>query len=55
MPVVWRRMTLIGSIGQALGGYLLVGLFDLTGSYALVFLIGAAAMASGAIISAFIK
>ena len=55
MPVVWRRMTLIGSIGQAMGGYFLVGLFDLTGSYSLVFLIGAAAMASGAIISAFIK
>ena len=55
MPIVWRRMTLIGSIGQAIGGYLLVGLFDFTGSYPLVFLIGGIAMAGGAVISAFIK
>ena len=55
MSRVWRHMTLIGSIGQGLGGYLLVALFDATGSYAAIFLIGSAAMASGALISATIR
>jgi MFS family permease len=55
MSTVWRHMTLIGSIGQGLGGYLLVALFDATGSYAAIFLIGSAAMASGALISATIR
>ena len=48
-------MTLIGSIGQGLGGYLLVALFDATGSYAAIFLIGSAAMAGGAVVSATIR
>lgn len=55
MPRVWRRMTLIGGIGQGAGGYLLVALFDATGSYAAIFLIGGAAMAAGAVISATIE
>ena len=55
MSKVWRHMTLIGSIGQGLGGYLLVALFDATGSYAAIFLIGGAAMAGGAVVSATIR
>ena len=55
MSKVWRHMTLIGSIGQGIGGYLLVALFDATGSYAAIFLIGSMAMASGALISATIR
>ena len=55
MSKVWRHMTLIGSIGQAIGGYLLVTLFDATGSYTAIFLIGSLAMASGALISTTIR
>ena len=43
-------MTLVGSIGQGVCAYLFVGIFDYTASYPLVFLLGGAAMASGALI-----
>lgn len=55
MPAVWRRMTLIGGIGQGIAGYVLVALFDATGSYPAVFFIGAAAMMAGAVCSAAIR
>ena len=48
-------MTLIRSMGQGLGGYLLVALFDATDSYAAISLIGSAALARGALISATIN
>ena len=55
MPYVWRRMTLVGSIGQGVCAYLFVGIFDYTGSYLIVFLLGGAAMAAGALIFAITK
>jgi len=55
MPLVWRRMTLAGGIGQGIGGYALVALFDFTGSYLAVFLFGAAAMAAGAAVAATLR
>lgn len=55
MPKIWRRMTLVGGIGQGIGGYLLVALFDATGSYTAVFMVGGAAMAAGAVISVCLK
>lgn len=51
MPQVWRWMVLSVGICQTVGGYGLVALFDTTGSYTAVFLIGAAAMAVGAVLS----
>jgi predicted MFS family arabinose efflux permease len=51
MPHVWRRMVLSVGISQTIGGYLLVALFNATGSYLQVFLIGGAAMALGAVLS----
>ena len=50
MPAIWRRMALAGGIGQAVAGYLMVALFEWTGSYTPVFLIGAVAFAIGAAI-----
>jgi len=51
MAHVWRWMALISGAFQAVGGYAYVMLFDRTGSYGAVFLIGGAAMALGALIS----
>lgn len=51
MPQVWRWMALTSGVLQAIGGYAYVALFDATADYTPVFLLGAAAMAMGAIIS----
>ncbi|MEE2970956.1 MAG: YbfB/YjiJ family MFS transporter [Pseudomonadota bacterium] len=51
MPAVWRWMALTSGVLQAIGGYAYVMLFDYTASYPLIFLIGAGAMALGALIS----
>ncbi|NKB59598.1 MAG: YbfB/YjiJ family MFS transporter [Alphaproteobacteria bacterium] len=51
MPHVWRRMVLSVGISQTVSGYALVALFNATGSYTPVFLIGGAAMALGAVLS----
>jgi predicted MFS family arabinose efflux permease len=51
MAHVWRRMVLSVGISQTVGGYVLVALFNATGSYTPVFLIGGAAMAMGAVLS----
>ncbi|MDD9918146.1 MAG: YbfB/YjiJ family MFS transporter [Rhodospirillaceae bacterium] len=51
MPHVWRRMVLSVGLSQTVGGYLLVALFNATGSYTAVFLIGGGAMALGAVLS----
>lgn len=51
MAVVWRRMTLIGGVGQAVGGYAFVTLFALAESHTPLFLVGGAAMALGGFIS----
>jgi len=51
MPHVWRRMVLSVGLSQTIGGYLLVALFNATGSYTAVFLIGGGAMALGAVLS----
>ena len=50
MPPLWHAMILAGGVAQAVAGYLLVALFEITESYVPVFLIGGAAMAVGAII-----
>ena len=50
MPPLWRVMALVGGVAQAIAGYLLVALFDLTGSYVPIFLIGGTAMAIGAVV-----
>ncbi len=51
MPHVWRWMVLSVGLAQTVAGYALVSLFDATGSYTPVFLVGAGAMALGAILS----
>ena len=48
MPPLWRAMALVGGIAQVSAGYLLVALFEITGSYVPIFLIGGVAMAVGA-------
>lgn len=48
---LWRWMVLAVGIGQLVGGYGLVALFNSRGSYTEVFLVGAAAMAGGAILA----
>ncbi len=48
MPPLWRAMALVSGIAQVVAGYLLVALFEMTGSYVPIFLIGGAAMAVGA-------
>ena len=52
MPAVWRRMVLASGIGQALGGYALVALFEWSGGYAAVFGVGATAFTLGAVAAA---
>ena len=51
MAQVWRWMALTSGVFQAIGGYAYVFLFDATGDYTLVFLLGGGAMALGALIS----
>jgi predicted MFS family arabinose efflux permease len=51
MPHVWRRMVLAVGLSQTVSGYLLVALFNSTGSYTAVFLIGGGAMALGAVLA----
>ena len=51
MARVWRWMALTSGIFQAIGGYAYVVLFDLTGNYTTIFLIGGGAMTLGALIS----
>ena len=48
MPPLWRAMALVGGVAQVVAGYSLVALFEMTGSYVPIFLIGGAAMAVGA-------
>ncbi len=55
MPEVWRWMSLIGGIGQAVGGYAYVALFGFAESYVPLYLAGGAAMALGAVISLGLK
>ena len=51
MAQLWRWMALISGIGQAIGGYAYVALFEFAGSYMPVFLVGGTAMALGAVVS----
>ena len=51
MAQVWRWMALVGGIVQAIAGYALVTLFEITQSYTPVFLVGGGAMALGAVIA----
>ena len=51
MARVWRWMALTSGASQAAGGYAYVMLFDHTGSYPTIFLIGGGTMALGALIS----
>lgn len=55
MAPLWRAMALVGGVAQAIGGYLLVALFEITGSYVPIFLIGGAAMGAGAIVAIDLK
>ncbi len=50
MPPLWRAMALVGGVAQVVGGYLLVALFEISGSHVPVFLIGGTAMAVGALL-----
>ncbi|MGB0629605.1 MAG: YbfB/YjiJ family MFS transporter [Alphaproteobacteria bacterium] len=52
MAQVWRWMALTSGLFQAIGGYAYVMAFDATDDYTLIFLLGAGAMAFGALISA---
>jgi predicted MFS family arabinose efflux permease len=51
MAQVWRWMALTSGVFQAIGGYAYVTLFNVTGSYSTVFLMGSGAMALGAVVS----
>jgi predicted MFS family arabinose efflux permease len=51
MPFVWRWMVLAGGVGQVVGGYGLVAVYNATGDHTRVFLIGAAAMACGSLLA----
>ena len=55
MADVWRASALVSTIVQAIGGYLYVYLFAMTESYVPIFLCGAGAMASGAVISFWLR
>lgn len=52
MVALWRWMVLAVGLGQLVGGHALAALFDATGSYMAVYLIGAGAMAAGAVLCA---
>jgi predicted MFS family arabinose efflux permease len=51
MAEVWRWMVLSVAGTKAFAGYLMVWLFDVTGSYTILFLAGGAALAAGAVMS----
>jgi predicted MFS family arabinose efflux permease len=51
MAEVWRWMVLSVAVTKAIAGYLMVWLFDLTGSYAFLFMTGGVALALGALLS----
>lgn len=51
MAHVWRWMVLAVGVAQTIAGYALVSLFNATNSYTPVFLVGAGAMALGAVLS----
>jgi hypothetical protein len=51
MPIVWRWMVLSAGVGQVIGGYGLVAVFNATGAYGPVFVLGAAAMACGSVLA----
>ena len=51
MADVWRASALVSTILQAVGGYIYVWLFAVTGSYVPIFLCGAAFMAMGGVVS----
>ncbi|MGH6621409.1 MAG: YbfB/YjiJ family MFS transporter, partial [Alphaproteobacteria bacterium] len=48
---VWRWMVLSVAITKAVAGYIMVWLFDLTGSYTFLFVTGGVALALGAVFS----
>lgn len=52
---LWRWMVLSVGAAQLVGGYALVALFNATGSYLAVFLVGGAAFAAGAALVATLK
>lgn len=52
---LWRWMVLSVGAAQLVGGYALVALFNATGSYVAVFLVGSAAFAAGAVLVAGLK
>ena len=51
MAAVWRMSALISTILQAIFAYGYVAIFDFTGSYLPIFIVGGASMAIGAIIA----
>ena len=51
MAQFWRWMALTSGVFQAIGGYAYASLFNVTGSYSTVFLMGSGAMALGAVVS----
>jgi hypothetical protein len=51
MAEVWRWMVLSTAITKAVAGYLMVWLFDLTGSYTILFITSGVALAFGALVS----
>ncbi len=55
MPKFWGGMTLVYGIAQTIGGFGYVKLFSVTGDYLPVFLVGAAAMAVGGLVSFSLK
>jgi MFS family permease len=55
MAPVWRLSALAATVIQAVAGYLFVAVFAMTGSYMPVFLLGAAAMLTGAAISLMLR
>jgi predicted MFS family arabinose efflux permease len=55
MAEVWRLSALVSTVVQAIGGYLYVYVFAVTGSYTPIFLCGSAAMALGGLVSFFLQ
>jgi hypothetical protein len=51
MAQVWRWMAITSGFFQAIGGYAYVTVFDVTGSYSTIFILGSGAMALGAAVS----
>lgn len=51
MAQVWRWMALTSGVFQAIGGHAYASLFNVTGNYTAIFLMGGGAMALGAVVS----